>query len=126
LRHASPGGGKNGGYRTIHYYAATDVLVFLLAVYKGTIANLTKSERKALSTLLQRIAEAISGKLTSRSSKRKKEKIVSIGKELVQSAEEALAIAKGESKPGAVYVPPRVEVAAIRKKLGLSQVAFAN
>ncbi len=51
---------------------------------------------------------------------------MSFGKELVQSAEEALAIAKGEAKPGAVYVPPRVEVAAIRKKLGLSQVAFAN
>ncbi|MDE2675750.1 MAG: type II toxin-antitoxin system RelE/ParE family toxin [Paracoccaceae bacterium] len=58
LRHASPGGGKSGGYRTIHYFAATDVPVFLLAVYgKGTKANLTKSERNALANLLPRIAE---------------------------------------------------------------------
>ncbi len=58
LRHASPGGGKSEGYRTIHYYAATDVPVFLLAVYgKGTKANLTKSERNALANLLPRIAE---------------------------------------------------------------------
>lgn len=51
---------------------------------------------------------------------------MSFGKELVRSAEEALAIAKGEANPGAVYVPPNVEVASIRKQLGLSQVAFAN
>ncbi|MDE2758774.1 MAG: DNA-binding protein [Paracoccaceae bacterium] len=37
LWHASPGGGKSGGNRTINYYTANDVPVFLLAVYgKGT------------------------------------------------------------------------------------------
>ena len=35
-------------------------------------------------------------------------------------------MARGEAEPGVVYVPPRVEVATIRKKLGFSQVAFAN
>jgi len=57
---------------------------------------------------------------------RKKEENMGFGKELVQSAEEALAIARGEAEPGVVYVPPRVEFATIRKKLGFSHVAFAN
>jgi len=46
-------------------------------------------------------------------------------KELLQSAKEALAIAKGEMDPPRVYVPPTIDVAAIRKKLGLSQARFA-
>jgi putative transcriptional regulator len=47
------------------------------------------------------------------------------GKELVQSAHEALAIAKGEMAPARAIVPPSVDVAAIRKKQGLSQARFA-
>ncbi len=39
-----------------------------------------------------------------------------IGKELIESAEQALAIAKGEAKPAGVFVPESKEVAAIRKK----------
>jgi hypothetical protein len=46
-------------------------------------------------------------------------------KELLRSAKEALAIAKGEMEPPRVYVPPMIDVAAIRKKLGLSQARFA-
>jgi putative transcriptional regulator len=48
------------------------------------------------------------------------------GKELIESAHEALAIAKGEKPPARVFAPIPVEVAAIRKRLGLSQQAFAN
>jgi len=51
---------------------------------------------------------------------------MSFGKELVQSAEEALAIAKGEMQPGRVFEPASIDVAAIRKRQGLSQVAFAE
>lgn len=50
---------------------------------------------------------------------------MSFGSELIQSATEALAIAKGEAAPAAVYVPETVDVAAIRRKQGLSQAAFA-
>lgn len=50
---------------------------------------------------------------------------MSFGENLIKSANEALAIAKGEMEPGAVYVPEKVDVAAIRKRLGLSQKAFA-
>ena len=58
LRHAGRGKGKSGGYRTIHYYAAQDVPVFLLSVYgKGTTANLSKTERNALSKILPRLAD---------------------------------------------------------------------
>lgn len=48
------------------------------------------------------------------------------GEELIQSANEALAIAKGETEPAGVYVPESVDVAAIRKKQKLSQEAFAD
>jgi putative transcriptional regulator len=46
-------------------------------------------------------------------------------KELLQSAREALAIARGEMEPARVHVPPTIDAAAIRKKLGLSQAPFA-
>ncbi len=59
LRHASRGGGKSGGFRTIHYFGGDDVPVFLLAVYgKGAKANLTKAERNELAKLLPKIADA--------------------------------------------------------------------
>ena len=48
------------------------------------------------------------------------------GKSLIKGAQEALAIAKGELEPAAVYVPETVDVAGIRKKLKLSQAAFAE
>lgn len=47
-------------------------------------------------------------------------------KELIQSAHEALAIARGEMEPARSYVPPEINVAAIRKRLGLSQAKFAS
>ena len=47
-------------------------------------------------------------------------------RELIQSAHEALAIAKGEMEPASIYVPPEIDVAAIRKRLGLSQAKFAK
>jgi len=48
------------------------------------------------------------------------------GQMLIESAEEALAIAKGEAAPARVYAPPAIDVAAIRKQLGLSQQNFAK
>lgn len=51
---------------------------------------------------------------------------MSFGKELLQSANEALEIAKGDAEPASVYVPETVDVAAIRKRQKLSQAAFAD
>jgi len=48
------------------------------------------------------------------------------GKELIESANEALAIAKGEAEPAGVFIPETVDVAAIRKRLKLSQTAFVK
>lgn len=48
------------------------------------------------------------------------------GEELLQSANEALAIAKGEAEPARAFVPPPVDVQAIRKRTGLTQVRFAK
>ncbi len=47
------------------------------------------------------------------------------GQELLQSAQEALDIAKGAAKPGRSYAPAEVDVSAIRKRFGLSQATFA-
>ena len=47
---------------------------------------------------------------------------------ILQSAEEALAIAKGEMDQSeyAVHVPDDVDVLKIRKKLGMTQASFAR
>jgi putative transcriptional regulator len=50
---------------------------------------------------------------------------MSFGSELIKSANEALAIAKGEVEPAGIYVPEIVDVAAIRKRQKLTQEAFA-
>jgi len=51
---------------------------------------------------------------------------MTFGKELIQSAKEALAIAEGHVKPAAVFVPETIDVAAIRKSQKLSQAEFAK
>lgn len=48
------------------------------------------------------------------------------GDELLKSAREASAIAKGEAEPARVFTPPVLDVAAIRKRTGLSQARFAQ
>lgn len=48
------------------------------------------------------------------------------GKELVQSAKEAIAIAEGHTKPAAVFVPETIDVTDIRKSQKLSQAEFAK
>lgn len=51
---------------------------------------------------------------------------MSFGKELVESAREALAIAEGKLEPAGVYIPDAIDVAAIRSRLGLSQTEFSD
>ena len=49
LRFAGRGKGKPGGYRTVHFYAAADVPVLMLAVIdKGERADLSRAERNEL------------------------------------------------------------------------------
>ncbi|MEQ8444326.1 MAG: hypothetical protein RIB57_00420 [Pelagibacterium sp.] len=50
---------------------------------------------------------------------------MTFGRELIQSAHEALAIAERRAEPAAVFIPETVDVAAIRKRQKLSQAAFA-
>jgi hypothetical protein len=59
LRFAKEGGGKRGGYRTIHYYAGEDVPVFLLAlVAKNQRADISQKERNQFRERLPRLAAA--------------------------------------------------------------------
>ncbi|WP_298356949.1 helix-turn-helix domain-containing protein [Rhodoblastus sp.] len=48
------------------------------------------------------------------------------GQELIESAKEALAIAEGRAKPARAVSAEAPDVAAIRKRLGLSQDRFAK
>jgi putative transcriptional regulator len=48
------------------------------------------------------------------------------GKELIESAIEAVAIASGKAKPARRFASKPVDVAAIRKRLALSQTQFAR
>lgn len=50
---------------------------------------------------------------------------MSFGKELIESAREAVAIAEGKREPAAVYIPDDINIAAIRDRFGLSQTEFA-
>jgi putative transcriptional regulator len=49
-----------------------------------------------------------------------------LGSRLVQSAQEALAVARGEATPARSYEAGDIDVAAIRKRLRLSQDKFAR
>ena len=58
VRFAGRGKGKSGGYRTISFYAAPDVPVFLLAlINKGERADLSMAERNALHKELSGLAD---------------------------------------------------------------------
>lgn len=49
-----------------------------------------------------------------------------LGERLIGSAREARAIARGEAPPARAVTPPPIDVAAIRKRTGLSQEKFAR
>jgi hypothetical protein len=58
VRFRKPGKGKSGGYRTIHYYAADDIPLFLMAlVDKGKRADISKAERNELRKVVAGIAD---------------------------------------------------------------------
>lgn len=58
VRFAKTGGGKSGGYRTIHYFAADDVPVFLISIYtKSQQDNISDAGKNALRDMLSTIAD---------------------------------------------------------------------
>jgi putative transcriptional regulator len=54
--------------------------------------------------------------------------MTALGKDLIRSAREAVAIARGEADPGTyrVHVPSDLDVKAIRERLGMTQQRFAG
>lgn len=49
-----------------------------------------------------------------------------LGQRLIESAKQARAIARGEASPARTVSPVSIDVAAIRRKTGLSQEKFAR
>jgi putative transcriptional regulator len=45
---------------------------------------------------------------------------------IAEGLREAIAVARGEAKPSRLRVPPEMDVRAIRRKMGMSQDAFAS
>ncbi len=45
---------------------------------------------------------------------------------IAEGLDEAIAVARGEAKPARLFIPPEVDVRAIRKQLGMSQDSFAS
>lgn len=73
VRFAGSGRGKSGGYRTIHYFAAEDVPIFLLAlVKKGDRADISRAERNHLAGILPKIADAYRASMRAAASARKR------------------------------------------------------
>ena len=59
VRFAGRGKGKSGGYRTVHFYAADDVPIFLLGLIdKGERADISQADRNELAKYLPAVAEA--------------------------------------------------------------------
>lgn len=50
-----------------------------------------------------------------------------LGKKLIAAAKEGIAIARGEADPGSyrLHVPAKIDVRAMRRKLGMTQELFA-
>nr|WP_306025520.1 type II toxin-antitoxin system RelE/ParE family toxin [Oceaniradius stylonematis] len=69
VRFVGSGKGKSGGYRTIHYFAADDIPIFLLAlVKKGDRADTSQAERNQLARTLPAIADAYRASVRARTS----------------------------------------------------------
>lgn len=45
---------------------------------------------------------------------------------IAEGLKEAIAVARGEKKPAKIFVPPELDIRAIRAKLDLSQEDFAS
>lgn len=60
LRHKRRGKGKSGSYRAITWFDGADIPIFLITVFgKNEKANLTKSERNALSKMTGQLRETL-------------------------------------------------------------------
>jgi hypothetical protein len=60
VRHAKPGTGKSGGYRSIYYYFDEDAPLYAIYAYgKSQKADLTASEKKAAAAFVEGIKDAI-------------------------------------------------------------------
>jgi putative transcriptional regulator len=128
-RHDSPdlGKGKSGGYRTIHYYAADDVPILLLALIdKREKENISKAERERISEVATDVGATLSRRGDGKGRRTQETKMTKLGERLIQSAHEALAIAGGEMEPAGAYTLAEIDVAALRKRFGLSQAKFAE
>lgn len=52
--------------------------------------------------------------------------MTTFGRDLIESASEALDIAEGKRAPAGIYPGNDIDVAAVRKRLGLSQREFSS
>ena len=118
LRFASKGRGKSGGFRVI-YYVLTDSLPVLALLIYG------KNEQGDLSPAQHRVVSALAAAMKTGSKIMTED--TELGRELIASMQEAVAILKGTKTAARVHLAPGdIDVRALRRTLGLTRSGFAQ
>jgi DNA-binding transcriptional regulator YiaG/mRNA-degrading endonuclease RelE of RelBE toxin-antitoxin system len=123
VRFSARGKGKRGGVRMIYYLLDEDTPLYALLIYgKDEQDNLTADQKKGGPGFRGSDQGRKEMTMVSRKVDR-----ASVGEELIQSLQEALAHARGDDVPVRIteFAEPAVEVRRIRKKIGLTQEHFA-
>lgn len=118
---AGPGRGKRGGVRVIYYFHDASLPLFLLNVFtKNDKGGLTASERNEMRALLPRLVPMRKTKVETGSRE-------TVGSRVISSLREAVDWVEGKDVPVRVTIVPvpTVDIRATRRRLGLSQTAFA-
>jgi putative transcriptional regulator len=113
-------------------------VLLLVAIDKGERDNIGQSGRNELRQLLQTYEKNIARESPRRSHKSQagrdraasgngELKMSKLGKKRIAAAKEGVAIARGEADPASyrVHVLAEIDVRAMRRRLGMSQEAFA-
>jgi putative transcriptional regulator len=119
LRWRLEGRGKRGGVRVIYFYHSADIPLFALTAYAEERTGESQSEG---SERLPATEQTLCRDLW------KDEQMSKVADSVRRGLAEAVAYARGQAKAGAyrVHVPGRIDVRAIRTKLGMTQQEFAG
>src|SRR5690349_7102782 len=116
IRFPAKGRGKSGGYRTVHFYGGDDVPVFLLAL-------ISKGQRSDLSERAERtphhsrhVGRCLSGWRRREGQTPSETMMSKFGADLIRSAKEAVAVARGKAAPARVYVPSSIDIRSLRRR----------
>ncbi len=116
LRFARQGSGKSGGYRTIHYFGGEDVPVFLLALAIRAIGQTCRKRSETNWLRCCRSSRRLTGEVAARMGDEEDYHVdVRPGRD-PERPRGSRHREEARRMPSRAFVPPAVDVAAIRKK----------